>query len=295
LFRRLKVAMKWDRWRLLRVLFAEVIPRVALVWILVVCGMNWLNNHLVYAPQREWDTVPTDYNIPYEDVTFVTADAVKLSAWYIPAQAPAGTVLFCHGNGGNISHRIDTITVLRKLGMNVLVFDYRGYGKSEGSPSEEGTYRDAEAAWAYLVETRREKPERIVIHGQSLGGAVAAHLAMSRTPAGLIVESSFYDITELGAELFRWLPVRWLSRMKYSTAEYVKGARCPVLVIHSRDDDMIAPHHGQKIFAAAPQPKRMLEIHGDHNYGFSESSEIYNPALRQFFAEVLDKPANQQP
>jgi len=287
--------MKWDGWRLLRILFAEVIPRVALVWVLVVCGMNWLNNRLVYYPQRQWEATPADYNLPYEDVTFLTSDGVRLSAWHIPAKDAAGTVLFCHGNAGNISHRIETISVLHKLGMNVLVFDYRGYGKSEGRPTEAGTYRDAEAAWAYLVEARGEKPERIVIHGRSLGGSVAAHLARDRTAAGLIVESSFYDITELGAELFRWLPVRWLSRLKYRTAEYVKGARCPVLVIHSRDDDMIALHHGQKIFDASPRPKRLLEIHGGHNSAFLDSSDIYNPALRQFFAEVLGKPARQQP
>ena len=116
---------------------------------------------------------------------------------------------------------------------------------------------------------------------------MAAHLARDRTAAGLIVESSFYDITELGVELFRWLPVRWLSRMKYRTAEYVKGARCPVLVIHSRDDDMIAFHHAEKIFAAAPRPKRLLEIHGGHNSAFLDSSDIYNPALWQFFAETV--------
>ncbi len=270
-------------------------PRVALVWVLVMCGMNWLNNHLVFAPQRQWQVTPADYNIPYEDVTFVTTDGVKLSAWYVAAKGAAGTVLFCHGNAGNISHRIDTITVLHKLGMNVLVFDYRGFGKSQGKPNEQGTYRDAEAAWAYLVDARREKPERIVIHGRSLGGPVAAHLAMDRDPAGLIIESSFHDITELGRELFPWLPVRWLSRVKYHTAEYVKGARCPVLVIHSRTDDMIALHHGQKIFAAAPQPKRWLEIHGGHNSAFLDSSDIYDPALRQFFADVLGKPTRQQP
>jgi hypothetical protein len=287
--------MKFDRWRLLRVLFAEVIPRVALAWVLVVCGMNWLNNRLVYYPQRQWDATPAEDNLPYEDAAFVTSDGLKLHAWYVPANGAAGTVLFCHGNAGNVSHRLETVAVLHKLGMNVLVFDYRGYGKSEGRPTEAGTYRDAEAAWSYLVEARGEKPERIVIHGRSLGGPVAAHLAMGRSPAGLIVESSFHDITELGAELFPWLPVRWLSRMKYRTAEYVKDVRCPVLVIHSRTDDMIAFHHAEKIFAAAPRPKRLLEIHGAHNGAFLDSADIYNPALRQFFAEALGRSAAHKP
>ena len=281
--------MKWDRWRLLRFAFLEVLPRVALVWILLACGMKWLNTKLVYHPTREIELTPADCSIPYENVTLVTADGVKLNAWYCPAPDNArGTVLFCHGNGGNISHRIETINVLRGLGMNVLVFDYRGYGRSEGSPSEQGTYLDAEAAWKYLVETKAEKPERIVIHGRSLGGAIAAHLAMLHRPAGLVVESSFYDITELGAELYWFLPVRWLSRVKYRTAEYVKAVGCPVLVIHSRDDGLIPFHHGEKIFAAAHEPKWFLEIHGGHNGGFVESADIYKPAMQKFFGETLD-------
>lgn len=282
--------MKFDGWKLLRIAFLQVLPRVTLVCVLVLCSMKWMNTRLVYYPQRQWDATPADAKLAYEDVWPVASDGVKLHAWYVPAENAVGTVLFCHGNGGNVSHRLETILLHHQLGVNVLIFDYRGYGKSEGRPSEEGTYRDAEAMWKYLVETRGEKPERIVIHGRSLGGAVAAHLARDCTPAGLVVESSFYDITELGVELFPWLPVRWLSRMEYKTAEYVGGVRCPVLVIHSRTDGMIAFHHGENIFAAAPEPKRFLEIHGMHNSGFVESDDVYRPALRQLFAEVLDKP-----
>lgn len=282
--------MKLDGWKLLRIAFLQVLPRVTLVCILVLCSMKWLNTKLVYYPQRQWDATPADGKLAYEDVWPVTSDGVKLHAWYVPAENAKGTVLFCHGNGGNVSHRLETILLLHQLGMNVLILDYRGYGKSGGNPTEEGTYRDAESAWKYLVETRGERPERIIIHGRSLGGAVAAHLARDCTPAALVVESSFYDITELGAELFPWLPVRWLSRMEYKTAEYVKGVRCPVLVIHSRTDGMIAFHHGEKIFAAAPEPKWFLEIHGTHNSGFVESDDIYRPAMEQLFAEVLGKP-----
>ncbi len=253
--------------------------------------MKWLNAHLVYAPKRQWDATPADAKLTYEDVWPIASDGVKLHAWCVPAENAKGTVLFSHGNGGNVSHRLDTILVHHQLGMNVLIFDYRGYGKSEGKPSEEGTYRDVEAVWKYLVETRGEKPERIVIHGRSLGGAVAAHLARDHTPAALVVESSFYDITELGVEMFPWLPVRWLSRMEYKTAEYVGGVKCPVMVIHSRTDGMIAFHHGEKILAAAPEPKRFLEIHGSHNSGFMESDDIYRSALREFFDDVLPTPA----
>lgn len=283
--------MKCDGWKLLRVLFQQILPRVTLVCILVLCGMKWMNTRLVYYPQPQWDAIPSDAGLAYEDAWPATSDGVKLHAWYVPVKNAKGTVLFSHGNGGNVSHRLETILVHHQLGMNVLVFDYRGYGKSEGRPSEEGTYRDAEAAWKYLIETRGEKPERIVVHGRSLGGAVAAHLARDVTPAALVVESSFYDITELGVELFPWLPVRWLSRMEYKTAEYVSGVKCPVMVIHSRTDGMIAFHHGEKILAAAGEPKRFLEIHGPHNGGFVESDDIYRPALRELFDDVLPKPA----
>lgn len=171
--------------------------------------------------------------------------------------------------------------------LNVLMFDYRGYGRSEGSPDEKGTYLDAEAAWRYLVEQRRERAGQIVIHGRSLGGAVAAHLAGDHTPAALVLESTFSSIPDLAARLYWWLPVRWLSKFHYRTAERVAAIQCPVLVIHSRDDDLIPFEHGRHIFEAAPQPKRFLEIRGSHNSAFLDSESTYAPALRAFLGEHL--------
>lgn len=280
--------MAWDRWSVVRIALGKIVPRVVLAWILIACGMNWLNRWLVYHPSREMLVTPGDYGMSYEDVTLVASDGAKLHAWYVPAEGAGGTVLFCHGNAGNVSNRAYTIGLIHKLGMNLLIFDYRGYGRSDGVPSEEGTYLDAEAAWRHLVEDRGEKPGRIVLHGRSLGGAVAAHLAGSRSPAGLIVESSFSDITSLGAELYPWLPVRWLSRVKYSTAEYVRDARCPVLVIHSPEDGMIDIRHGRTIFEAAEEPKRFVEIRGVHNSGYIDSFAVYDPALKAFFEDVVD-------
>jgi len=280
--------MAWDRWKMARVLLGVILPRVVLAWVLIACSMNWLNKRLVFHPSREFIATPRDYHLSYEDVTLTASDGVALHGWYVPAAGAAGgSVLFCHGNAGNVSNRMYTIELLHGLGMNVLIFDYRGYGRSAGSPTEAGTYLDAEAAWQHLVGVRGETPERIVIHGRSLGGAIGSHLAAAHASAGLIVESSFHDITELGAELFPWLPVRWLSRVKYRTAEHVKVVRCPVLVIHSRDDDLIPFHHGKKIYAAAGDPKRFLEIQGGHNGGFAESFQTYDPVLKEFFAEVV--------
>ncbi len=278
----------------------HVLPRVAVAYVLIVCGMHWLNRHLVFHPQAELEATPAAANLPYEDVWLTAADGVKLHAWYIPADAgPAGegaraaddppraVVLFCHGNAGNISHRLPTMTLHHGFGADVFIFDYRGYGRSEGRPDEEGTYRDAEAAFDWLIRGRGVPAGRIVVHGRSLGGAVAAHLATTRKPGGLIVEASFSDITDLGAEMFWWLPVRWLSRVGYKTAEYLEGVECPVMVIHSREDDMIPFHHGERNFAAANEPKRFLPIRGPHNGGFLLSSETYDPAVAGFLRDVL--------
>jgi hypothetical protein len=280
---------------MLRVLFQQVLPRLALLYVLMGCSVEWLNNQLIYYPDKDVDATPRSAHLAYEDVTLTTSDGLKLGAWYVPAEGAAGTVIFCHGNAGNIANRLDIIALLHRAGVNVLIFDYRGYGRSEGKPSEAGTYADAEAAWAYLVDQRDQKPDRIVIHGESLGGSVAAHLASRHTPAGLVCESTFSDIGELGQQLYPWLPVRWLLRVKYATAEYVHAAKCPVMVIHSRQDDMIPFRHGEAVFAAATGPKRFLVIRGPHNGGMLESRDIYEPALRDFLREVLPFPSGKKP
>lgn len=270
------------------VLGKDVLPRLALLYLLVVCSMEWLNRHLIFHPARDHEAAPGELGLAWEDVTFPAADGPRLHGWFFPADDPRGTVLFCHGNAGNISHRLDTVEQLRRLRLSVLLFDYRGYGRSEGTPSEAGVYRDAEAAWRYLTGTRGIPPGRVLVHGRSLGGCVAAHLARDHTPAGLIVESAFADITDLGAELYRWLPVRWLSRVGFVTEDYVRTVRCPVLVVHSREDDMIGFHHARRIHAAAPQPKRLLPIQGPHNGSHQLSEETYLPALETFADETLD-------
>jgi len=263
--------------------------RAVIIYAVIVALAAMLQSRLVYFPTSQWETTPDAIGLRHEDVTLTAADGVKLSAWFVPAARAKGAVLFCHGNGGNISHRLETIATWNGLGADVLIFDYRGYGRSEGKPTEAGTYLDAVAAWDWLLQRRGGEPNGVIVHGRSLGGAVAAHLARSRRPAGLIVESSFSSIADLGAELYWFLPVRWLCRFDYATAEYVKGVTCPLLVVHSRDDDMIPLRHGRRIFAAATQPKEFLEIHGSHNGGFIESMDAYEPALRRFLAGALKR------
>jgi fermentation-respiration switch protein FrsA (DUF1100 family) len=191
-------------------------------------------------------------------------------------------VLLCHGNAGSISHRLDSIRIFHDLGLSVFIFDYRGHGLGEGRPSEEGTYRDAEAAWNHLVEGRGVRGDRIILFGRSLGAVVAAHLAQTARPSALILESAFASVPEIASHHYWYLPVRWLSRFDYATAAYVRGVHAPTLVIHSRDDEINPIEQGRDVFRQANEPKVFLEISGDHNSGFLLSGAQYTEDLRQF-------------
>ncbi len=233
---------------------------------------------IVYGPSRQ----VRPPLLAYEDVTLRTADGVQLAAWYIPAAEARGTVLFCHGNGGNIGSYLGNTSLLRSLGLAVFIFDYRGYGRSQGDPSEEGTYQDAEAAWRYLVEVRGVPPESIIVHGRSLGGAVAARLAADHPARALILESSFTSLPDLGQHLLPLVPVRLIARFQYNTLADVAKVHCPVLVIHSRQDEVIPFSEAQRLLAAAPGPKTLLEIHGSHDSGWAESEEVYAGGIKRF-------------
>ncbi len=243
--------------------------------------------YLPDLPSRELATTPRAIGLAYEDVRIRTEDGVQLHGWFIPVAEPRGTLLFFHGNAGNISHRLDSIRIFHALELSVLIFDYRGYGQSEGKPSEAGTQRDAIAVWRYLTQERGVPPQRIVLFGRSLGAAVAAWLATQRTPGALIVESAFTSVPDVAAEHYWWLPVRLLSRFDYATRDDVQAVRCPVLVVHSPDDEIIPFRHGEAIFAAAPEPKELLRLRGSHNEGFLLSEATYTGGLDAFLTRHL--------
>ncbi|MBT3046699.1 MAG: alpha/beta hydrolase [Candidatus Thiodiazotropha sp.] len=231
--------------------------------------------HLPNLPGRELGATPERLGLGYENVTLVTEDRVKLDGWYIPHQAPRATLLFFHGNAGNISHRLESIALFNSLGLSVLAIDYRGYGRSEGRPSEKGIYRDAETAWRYLREERGIPGHQILLFGRSLGGAVAAYLAAKQTALGVVLESTFTSVPDMAAELYPWLPVRWLTRYHYDSVERMAAIRIPVMIIHSRDDEIIPFDHGRMLYDRAAEPKRFLELSGDHNYGFMQNIDRY--------------------
>ena len=237
-------------------------------------------------PTRQLVASPADIGLGYEALSIVTADGEQLDAWFIPAPDTRGALLFLHGNAGNISHRLDSLRIFNRLGLAVLILDYRGYGRSTGQPSERGTYEDARAAWRHLVEERGIPAERIVIFGRSLGGAVATWLATEYEPRGLIVESTFRSVPDLAAEIYWFLPVRRLARIEYPVESMMSSVTAPVLVVHSREDEIIPFHHGEALHMAAGERARMLELRGGHNTGFLQSQRQYVEGIGAFLDEL---------
>jgi len=259
---------------------------VLAVYVVLIVLVLLFQSHFIFFPERNIVATPEQIGLTFEDVAFLTEDGHILSGWFIPTEEPKGVLLFCHGNAGNISHRLDSIILFHYLGLSTFIFDYRGYGRSRGKITETGTYTDAEAAWRYLVKVRRIPPNEIIIFGRSLGGAVASKLAKNHKPKGLIVESTFTSIPDIAAEIYPFLPVRILTRFTYATIENIKDVRCPVLVVHSRDDDIIPFAHGRRIFEAAQKPKEFLEIKGSHNEGFLVTGPRYRAGLESFIMRL---------
>ena len=237
---------------------------------------------LANTPGRELTASPGTIGLVYENVSLTTADDEVLHGWYVPARDSAGVVLFFHGNAGNISHRLDSIEIFHELGLDVLIIDYRGNGESSGSPSEQGTYTDAQTAWDYLVDERGIAPGSIVVFGRSLGGAVASWLAAHTTPAAVILESCFTSGPDMAARLYPFLPARLITRLKFPVRAYVTQISSPLLVVHSRQDEIIPFDMGEAVFAAAPGPKEFLELSGDHNGGFQLNRNRYQAAIGEF-------------
>jgi fermentation-respiration switch protein FrsA (DUF1100 family) len=255
---------------------------VAGIYIVITVILYIFQSSLVFFPDRKIILYPNQAGMEYEDVNFRTCDNIELHGWFIPSTKHTFTILFCHGNAGNISHRLGSIGIFHQIGLNVFIFDYRGFGNSDGNPSERGSYADAHAAWNYLVERENIKPENIILFGRSLGSGVAAWLAKEKKAKAVILESSFTSIPDLGRKYYPIFPVKLISRIKYPVIEYVQQATCAKLFIHSINDELIPYNHGQKNFAKAKEPKDFLEIQGSHNEGFMVSKDKYIEGIKKF-------------
>ena len=272
----------------------SIILVVFLAYTILALALYFMQSSFLYSPVRPVPYNPGDINLPFENVVFKAKDRLKLAAWYIPAEKADFTVLFCHGNGGNMTHRLDTINILNELGLNCFIFDYRGYGASEGKPSETGTYYDVEAAYKWLTKKKNIPPENIILFGRSLGGSIAAYLASKVEAKALVIESSFTSYVDIGKKFYPYMPVHLAARFSYPTIDYVRKIRLPVMIIHSRNDEVIPFEFGLRLYDAANEPKEFVEISGSHNDGFLFSGEIYRNAWSNWLKFLKDyKPADQ--
>jgi len=251
--------------------------------------MSLLDQLFVYHPDpwqdRDWAKIS---GLPLEDVWFAAADGTKLFGWYVESSGSPTVLLWCHGNAGNIINRLDNLRELYHLGLSVFLFDYRGYGRSQGRPSEEGLYQDALGAYAYVTQARRIRPERIVLFGRSLGAAVAGEVASQRPAAGLILESSFPSVEALAKFHYFGLPVHWLVGARFNLADKLKHVSVPVLVIHGDQDEIVPIHLGRQVFEAAKDPKAFYLVPGaDHNNLYHVGGRLYFQRLKRFVEVVI--------
>jgi len=270
---------------------------MAVVWIVVIAAGFYIilagylfifQSNYVYYPERIVSSDPSYIGLTFENISFETNDGLTLSGWFIPKEDSRGVLLFCHGNAGNIGHRLDSIQLFHELGLEIFIFDYRGYGNSEGKPTEQGTYEDVQAAWQYLIQERQVDQKKIIVFGRSLGGAIASWLASNNMPGILVLESTFTSLPDIAATVYPYLPVRLLSRFEYDTLDYLRNVNCPTLIIHSRNDEMMPFVFGQKLYKIAPEPKKFLELSGSHNEGFLTSGSDYQAGINTFLNEHLE-------
>ena len=258
-----------------------------LIGLLVInVWMYYQQPKMIFFPFKEMNENPHDWGMSYIDLAIHTEDGLELDGWYVPFANSKQVVLFFHGNAGNMSHRRASLQILHDLGVNVLMVDYRGYGKSEGSPSESGLYLDAMAAWRYLIDEKDFAANDVVIFGRSLGGAVAANLASKVESRGLILESTFSSARDFAHAVMPVISRMVLMRFGLNTAEAVQQVHSPVLVLHSPDDDLIPFELGERVFELANEPKHFVKLRGDHNNGFYLSQPQYGRVLADWLKRL---------
>lgn len=230
------------------------------------CFALWVaQERLVFAGGPAPTTVPKDHDLPGEALFLKTSDGVRLYAWLVTAERPRGAVLVLHGNAGNVENRVEHARAFRELGFTTLLLDWRGYGASNGRATEDGTYEDAIAGYEYLVRALRFEPGQIAVFGESLGGGPAVELALRRPFGTLILQSTFTSIPDLGARFYPWLPVRLLARVRYANLEKMPKVPMPVLLLHSKDDEIVPYAQAEALLAAALPPKSLVTTAGKHD------------------------------
>jgi hypothetical protein len=253
--------------------------------VFLVIYLKYLESKSLFFPSREIELLPSDFGLAFEDLNIRTTDEVVINAWFIPQQEARYTILFLHGNGGNNSHRLEKIRLLHQMKLDIFILDYRGYGRSEGRPSEAGLYRDAEAGYRYLREQRRVAADKIIVYGESLGAAVGIELVSKLPAKALILEGAFSNIKDMAHKIYPFLSL-FLFTSKFDSLRKIEKIGMPKLFIHSQDDEIVPFSLGQKLYLRADQPKRLLKLRGGHDTSFLDCQEEYVSGIAKFIAEL---------
>lgn len=244
---------------------------------------------MVFFPLKAIEQTPDQWGLQFEKVILASTHGNHVTGWYIPGKNSDRALLFFHGNGGNMSHRRDSIEIFHHLGLDVLIIDYQGYGESEGVPGEQAMYDDGRAAFDYLVNDRKFEKENIVVFGRSLGGAVAARITAEKQPGAAILESTFASVPDVASYYFPLMSKIIVSRYRFNSLVQVRKIHCPLLVLHSKQDDVIPFMSGVKLYNAANNPRTFVELVGDHNSGFVQSQPAYEEMLASFLVASKKK------
>ncbi|MBN1870191.1 MAG: alpha/beta hydrolase [Candidatus Omnitrophica bacterium] len=262
----------------------KIILHLIVIIVVFVVYIRYLERKSVFFPSRPLLATPGELGLPFEDVFIQTKDHIKIHGWLIKAPAASSTLIFLHGNAGNIGDRLGKIGLFHRMGLNILIIDYRGYGNSEGYPTERGVYKDALAAYDYLRAREDLKGQKVIGYGSSLGGAVAVDLAAKRPLTCLIVDSTFSSAVDIAKIIYPFVPA-FLIGTKLDSQTKIKDVMIPKLFIHSVEDTMVPIALGKKLYDAAPGPKAFIEIRGDHNDGYIYDEDKVRDGIRQFLKE----------
>ncbi|MFH1655972.1 MAG: alpha/beta hydrolase [Candidatus Omnitrophota bacterium] len=258
---------------------------IILFCVFVFAYARYIEMRSIFYPMKAIEATPKDIGLDYEDIYFKVEDGVTLNGWLVKNPKAKATILVFHGNAGNISHRLEKISILNQIGLNVFIIDYRGYGRSQGRPSEEGIYKDARAAYDYLATLKGINKDKIVSFGSSIGGAVAIDLAVNRDVACLVVDSSLTSAKDMGKRFYPYIP-SFLFQTKFNSIDKVKTIKSAKIFIHSINDEIVPFEFGQRLYDAASQPKEFFKILGGHNSGFMESKDVIIKKLGSYFREL---------
>jgi fermentation-respiration switch protein FrsA (DUF1100 family) len=258
------------------------------IYLLMLGLMYFFQDKLLFMPTSEMVQTPESAGLVAEDLWVNTDDGIRIHGWYFPNKQASNVIVLSHGNAGNISYRLDIAETLLQTGASVYMYDYRGFGKSEGSPTEDGLYMDIMAVIDGLVDIKGYREDQIIMYGRSLGGAVASYAAANRNLGGLVIDSAFKNLRAMVRDVYPFVPSR-LAAYEFPTEEYLmmmKDRVYPVMVMHSPGDEIVGVHHGEYLYSVLDEPKQFVELRGGHNDNFFRSKELIAESWQWYLEEI---------